>query len=193
MFPESLGSVDCIEATISSSLCSGSLGVLSGDDALSADNQNEEAAVLGSALQGTLRLQDLQSSPTDIGADQGQQLPTSGQAVGEFGGSFWVDDMAGFPLPPLDLDPLPPGLFSPCSGTYKLVVIFTFPFPSFPRFSFFFSFCLSNEKRWLKRCLFDVDRCLFDHFLVSFLFFELSGLCTENDFILWKTVLDLYI
>ncbi|KAG5318611.1 GLAS protein, partial [Pseudoatta argentina] len=27
--------------------------------------------------------------------------------------------MAGFSLPPLDLDPLPPGLFSPCSGTYN--------------------------------------------------------------------------
>jgi len=120
--------VDSIEATISSSLCSGSLGVLSSDDALSTDNQNEEAAVLGAALQGTLHLQDLQSLSTDIGADQGQQFPTSGQAVSEFGGSFWVDDMAGFPLPPLDLDPLPPGLFSPCSGTYKLVVNLIFPF-----------------------------------------------------------------
>jgi hypothetical protein len=122
MSSESLGSVDNIEATISSSLCSGSLGVFSGDDGLSTDNQNEEVAVLGTALQGTLRLQDLQSSPTDIGADQGQQLSTSCQTVSEFGGSFWVDDMAGFPLPPLDLDPLPPGLFSPCSGTYKLVI-----------------------------------------------------------------------
>lgn len=90
--------------------------MLSGDDAL-ADNQNEEAVALGAALQGTLRLQDLQSPPDDIGVDQ--QLPTSNQAVNEFGASFWVDDMAGFPLPPLDLDPLPPGLFSPCSGTYK--------------------------------------------------------------------------
>ena len=34
-----------------------------------------------------------------------------------FPGSFWVDDMAGFPLPPLDLDPLPPGLFNP--SNYK--------------------------------------------------------------------------
>lgn len=118
MFSESLGSVGSIEATISSSLCSGSLGILSGDT-LSTDNQNEEAAALGAALQGTLRLQDLQSPPTDISADQGQQFPTSGQTVNEFGGSFWIDDMAGFPLPPLDLDPLPPGLFSPCSGTYK--------------------------------------------------------------------------
>ncbi|KYN20304.1 Protein glass, partial [Trachymyrmex cornetzi] len=113
------GSVDSIEATISSSFCSGSLGVLSGDDALSTDNQNDEAAVLGAALQGTLRLQDLQSSPINIGVDQSQQFPTSGQVVSEFGGSFWVDDMAGFSLPPLDLDPLPPGLFSPCSGTYN--------------------------------------------------------------------------
>ncbi|XP_018353230.1 PREDICTED: protein glass-like [Trachymyrmex septentrionalis] len=113
------GSVDSIEATISSSFCSGSLGVLSGDDALSTDNQNEEAAALGAALQGTLRLQDLQSSPTNIGVDQNQQFPTSSQVVSEFGGSFWVDDMAGFSLPPLDLDPLPPGLFSPCSGTYN--------------------------------------------------------------------------
>lgn len=115
-----LGSVGSIEATISSSLCPvGTLGVLTADDALSAaDNQNEEAAALGAALQGTLRLQDLQSSPDDIGAEQGQ-FPTSGQTVNEFGASFWVDDMAGFPLPPLDLDPLPPGLFSPCSGTYK--------------------------------------------------------------------------
>ncbi|XP_070171030.1 protein glass [Polyergus mexicanus] len=113
------GSVGSIEATISSSLCSGPLSVLAGDDALSTDNQNEEAAALGAALQGTLRLQDLQSSPDDVGTDQAQQLSTSGQAVSEFGGSFWVDDMAGFPLPPLDLDPLPPGLFSPCSGTYN--------------------------------------------------------------------------
>ncbi|XP_036141216.1 protein glass isoform X2 [Monomorium pharaonis] len=112
------GSVDSIEATISSSFCSGSLGVFSGDDGLSTDNQSE-VAVLGAALQSTLRLQDLQCSSTDVSADQGQQLPTSGQAVSEFGGSFWIDDMAGFPLPPLDLDPLPPGLFSPCSGTYN--------------------------------------------------------------------------
>lgn len=120
--------MDSIEATISSSFCSGSLGVLSGDDALSTDNQNEEAAVLGAVLQGTLRLSDLQSSPTNIGVDQSQQFPTSSQIVSEFGGSFWVDDMAGFSLPPLDLDPLPPGLFSPCSGTYKLVINFIFLF-----------------------------------------------------------------
>ena len=106
-----------IEATIPSGLCSGSLGVLSGDDGL-ADNQNEET--LG-ALQGTLRLQDLQNSSEDISADQNQQIqnPNQNQIVTEFGASFWVDDMAGFPLPPLDLDPLPPGLFSPCSGSYK--------------------------------------------------------------------------
>lgn len=75
------------------------------------------------ALQGTLRLQDLQNSAEDIGGDQTQQIQNSGQnqVVSEFGASFWVDDMAGFPLPPLDLDPLPPGLFSPCSGTYKWV------------------------------------------------------------------------
>lgn len=103
-----------IEATIPSGLCAGSLGVLSSEDTLT-DNQNEETL---SALQGTLRLQDLQDSPEDIAGDQNQQIPNSGQnqVVSEFGSGFWVDDMAGFP--PLDLDPLP-GLFSPCSGTYK--------------------------------------------------------------------------
>ncbi|XP_012287546.1 protein glass [Orussus abietinus] len=111
------GSVGSIEATIPSGLCSGALGVLSSEDTL-ADGQNEVG--LGS-LQGTLRLQDLQSSPEDLGAEQAQQIQNSAQSqvVGEFGASFWVDDMAGFPLPPLDLDPLPPGLFSPCSGTYN--------------------------------------------------------------------------
>lgn len=120
-----------IEATIPSGLCSGGppLGVLSVDDAaLAVDGgqQSEEAAAVAAvalgALQGTLRLQDLQDgdSPDDIGGDQGQQqLTSAGQGVSEFGASFWIDDMAGFPLPPLDLDPLPPGLFSPCSGTYK--------------------------------------------------------------------------
>lgn len=108
-----------IEATIPSGFCSGPLlGVLSGDEVLSTDHQNEEA-VLGAALQGALRLQDLQSSSDDIITDQNQHLSTTGQTVSEFGASFWVDDMAGFPLPPLDLDPLPSGLFSPCSGTYK--------------------------------------------------------------------------
>lgn len=125
--------------------------MLSGDDALSADNQSEEAAVLGAALQGTLRLQDLQSPPTDIVADQSQQLPTSGQAVGEFGGSFWVDDMAGFPLPPLDLDPLPPGLFSPCSGTYKFVVNFMSFFFFFVLSFFLFKFSVSSIPRILSR------------------------------------------
>lgn len=112
------GSIGTIEAAISSGLCTGPLGILSGDDALT-DNPNEET--LGADLQGTLRLQDLQSSPDDISGDQSQQLQNSGQnqGVSEFGTTFWVDDMAGFPLPPLDLDPLPPGLFSPCSGTYK--------------------------------------------------------------------------
>lgn len=111
------GSVGSIEATIPSGLCTGSLGVLTSEDTLT-DNQNEET--LG-ALQGTLRLQDLQNSAEDIGGDQTQQIQNSGQnqVVSEFGASFWVDDMAGFPLPPLDLDPLPPGLFSPCSGTYN--------------------------------------------------------------------------
>lgn len=111
------GAVGSIEATIPSGLCSGTLGVLAGDDGL-ADNQNEEA--LG-ALQGTLRLQDLQNSPDDINVDQSQHVQNSNQnqVVTEFGASFWVDDMAGFPLPPLDLDPLPPGLFSPCSGSYN--------------------------------------------------------------------------
>ncbi|CAL7938711.1 unnamed protein product [Xylocopa violacea] len=111
------GSVGSIEATIPSGLCTGPLEVLSSEDTLT-DNQNEET--LG-ALQGTLRLQDLQNSPEDIGGDQSQQIQNSGhnQVVSEFGASFWVDDMAGFPLPPLDLDPLPPGLFSPCSGTYN--------------------------------------------------------------------------
>lgn len=82
------------------------------------DNQNEEAL---NGLQSSLRLQDLQNSPDDINADQNQQLQNTGQGqvVSEFGASFWVDDMAGFPLPPLDLDPLTPGLFSPCSGNYK--------------------------------------------------------------------------
>jgi hypothetical protein len=111
--------VGSIEATIPPGLCSEPLGVLSGDDALSTDHQNEEAAVLGAALQGTLRLQDLQNCPDDIAIDQNQHLSVSGQTVSEFGASFWIDDMAGFPLPPLDLDPLPSGLFSPCSGTYK--------------------------------------------------------------------------
>ncbi|KAF7413562.1 hypothetical protein HZH68_002051 [Vespula germanica] len=111
------GSVGTIEATIPSGLCTGSLGVLTNDDTLT-DNQNEETL---SALQGTLRLQDLQASTEDItGPDQTQQIQTNsgqGQVVGgEFGSGFWVDDMAGFP--PLDLDPLP-GLFSPCSGTYN--------------------------------------------------------------------------
>lgn len=107
-----------IEATIPSSLCSGPLGVLSNEDTLG-DNQNDEA--LG-ALQGTL--QDLQNSPEDIQGSHNHQLNNTGQnqGVGEFGASFWVDDMAGFPLPPLDLDPLPPGLFSPCSATYKWVL-----------------------------------------------------------------------
>lgn len=110
-----LGSVGSIEATIPSSLCSGPLGVLSNEDTLG-ENQNDEA--LG-ALHGTL--QDLQNSPEDIQGSHNQQLHNSGQnqVVSEFGASFWVDDMAGFPLPPLDLDPLPPGLFSPCSATYK--------------------------------------------------------------------------
>ncbi|KAH0950345.1 hypothetical protein HN011_004859 [Eciton burchellii] len=115
----STGSVGSIEATIPPGLCSEPLGVLSGDDALSTDHQNEEAAVLGAALQGTLRLQDLQNCPDDIAIDQNQHLSVSGQTVSEFGASFWIDDMAGFPLPPLDLDPLPSGLFSPCSGTYN--------------------------------------------------------------------------
>lgn len=119
-----------IEATIPSGLCAGGppLGVLAADDAAAlvidgGQQQNEEAAAVAlGALQGTLRLQDLQDgdSPDDIGGDQvQQQLSSAGQGVSEFGASFWVDDMAGFPLPPLDLDPLPPGLFSPCSGTYK--------------------------------------------------------------------------
>ncbi|KAI4491543.1 hypothetical protein M0804_002935 [Polistes exclamans] len=112
------GSVGTIEATIPSALCTGSLGVLSNEDTLT-DNQNEETL---SALQGTLRLQDLQASTDDItgsGDQTQQQITNSGQnqVVGsEFGSGFWVDDMAGFP--PLDLDPLP-GLFSPCSGTYN--------------------------------------------------------------------------
>ncbi|XP_046623615.1 protein glass-like [Neodiprion virginianus] len=109
------GSVSSIEATIPSSLCSGPLGVLSNEDTLG-ENQNDEA--LG-ALQGTL--QDLQNSTDNIQDPHNQQLHNSGQnqVVSEFGASFWVDDMAGFPLPPLDLDPLPPGLFSPCSTTYN--------------------------------------------------------------------------
>lgn len=107
-----LGSVGSIEATIPTGLCLGSLGVLSNDDPL-ADNQNEEVL-------SNLRLQDLKTCPDEVGSDQSQQLQNcQGQVVSEFGASFWVDDMAGFPLPPLDLDPLPPGLFSPCSGTYK--------------------------------------------------------------------------
>ena len=118
MFSPTSGSVGSIEASIPvSGLCSGSLGVLSNEDNL-ADNQNEEA--LGS-LQGTLRLQDLQSSPEDLNGDQNQQIQNSGQGqvVSEFGASFWVDDMAGYPLTSLDLDPLVPGLFSPGSGNYK--------------------------------------------------------------------------
>ncbi|XP_011145660.1 protein glass [Harpegnathos saltator] len=131
------GSVGSIEATIPSGLCTSggptTLSVLSGDEvALTADGgsqQNEEAAAAAAvaaaaalgALQGTLRLQDLQDgSPADDIEQQHQQLSSAGQGqVSEFGASFWVDDMAGFPLPPLDLDPLPPGLFSPCSGTYN--------------------------------------------------------------------------
>lgn len=34
-------------------------------------------------------------------------------SAGDFPGNFWVDDMSGFPLPPLDLDPLPPSIFAP--------------------------------------------------------------------------------
>lgn len=67
-------------------------------------------------------IHELQSSPTDdINQDTDHQLHNNNQTqvIGEFGASFWVDDMAGFPLPPLDLDPLPPGLFSPCSASYK--------------------------------------------------------------------------
>lgn len=67
-------------------------------------------------------IQELQSNPTDdINQETDQPIHNNNQpqVIGEFGASFWVDDMAGFPLPPLDLDPLPPGLFSPCSASYK--------------------------------------------------------------------------
>lgn len=108
-----------IEASIPSGLCSttGSLGVLGNEETLGDSHQNHEDP--GLALSG---LQELQSSPgDDINGEQTHQIHNSnqGQVVGEFGASFWVDDMAGFPLPPLDLDPLPPGLFSPCSASYK--------------------------------------------------------------------------
>lgn len=98
--------------------------MLSSDEALTGEAQHNDDEALGAALQGTLRLQDLQGSPEDIGQHEHSQhigCSNSGQTqvVNEFGASFWVDDMAGFPLPPLDLDPLPPGLFSPCSGSYK--------------------------------------------------------------------------
>ena len=133
------GSVGSIEASIPSGLCSGSLG---GEEEAEPETEelsqqrhhhhqhhhhhHAESSLAG--LQASLRLQDLQSpDDEDIAAvqdaaSQQQQIQVAGQQsqlVGEFSTSFWVDDMAGFPLPPLDLDPLPPGLFSPCSGTYK--------------------------------------------------------------------------
>ncbi|KAH0558154.1 protein glass-like [Cotesia glomerata] len=96
-----------------SGLCGNSLGVLGSEDTLNEHEQHEDAAIaLGS-------LQELQASPNDDINEQHIQNQGQGQVVGEFGASFWVDDMAGFPLPPLDLDPLPPGLFSPCSATYN--------------------------------------------------------------------------
>lgn len=117
----SSGSVG-IEANIPSGLCANSLGVLGSEDTLTEDHHHhhhhEDATAAAIAL-GTL--QELQASPSDDINDQTHHIQNSAQAqvVGEFGANFWVDDMAGFPLPPLDLDPLPPGLFSPCSATYK--------------------------------------------------------------------------
>ncbi|XP_063992359.1 protein glass-like isoform X1 [Diachasmimorpha longicaudata] len=123
-----LGSVGSIEANIPNGLCGTSvLSVLGGEDGLSdghhhhqGDDATTAAAAAAAVALGSL--QELQSSPGDeINPDTGQGIQTNGQTqvVGEFGASFWVDDMAGFPLPPLDLDPLPPGLFSPCSATYN--------------------------------------------------------------------------
>ena len=125
-----------IEASIPSGLCSGSLGGC-GEDTSGAGGEAEpdEHQQLTSHQAATLvglRLADLQSPGDEDEAHQQQQqhigngsvAAAAAQLVGEFGTSFWVDDMAGFPLPPLDLDPLPPGLFSPCSGTYKFVAPF---------------------------------------------------------------------
>ncbi|KAK0165177.1 hypothetical protein PV328_003721 [Microctonus aethiopoides] len=126
------GSVGSIEASIPSGLCSnaGSLGILGNDETLVESNHhhhhhhhhhhNDDTTTAELTLGGLQELQD--SSPDDInGEQQTHQINNSNQAqvVGEFGASFWVDDMAGFPLPPLDLDPLPPGLFSPCSSSYN--------------------------------------------------------------------------
>lgn len=94
-----------IEATIPSGLCSGPLGVvLSNEDALT-DGQNEEAL-------GALRLQDLQNPTEDI-TDQNGQIPHTGQGqpIGDYGTSFWVDDMTE--LSTYDLGSPPQGLFSP--------------------------------------------------------------------------------
>ncbi|XP_034952067.1 protein glass-like [Chelonus insularis] len=114
----SAGSVGSIEASIPSLCSTNTLSVLGGEEALAENHhQNEDATVAAIALGS---LQELQTPGDDIN-DQTHHIQNSGQAqvVGEFGASFWVDDMAGFPLPPLDLDPLPPGLFSPCSATYN--------------------------------------------------------------------------
>ncbi|XP_001602165.3 protein glass isoform X2 [Nasonia vitripennis] len=107
------GSVGSIEASIPSALCSGSLA--GEDEAEQHHRAHAENSLAGlQALEDeAVQQQQIQSNGT-AGAAGAQ-----GQLIGEFGSSFWVDDMAGFPLPPLDLDPLPPGLFSPCSGTYN--------------------------------------------------------------------------
>ncbi|KAJ8686505.1 hypothetical protein QAD02_022299 [Eretmocerus hayati] len=124
-----LCSVGSIEASIPSGLCSGSLGA---DDEADPEVDDHHQQQSDPSL-GGLRLQDLHSPADDDASASAQQQQAQvqqiqlngvqgsvqGQLVGEFGTSFWVDDMAGFPLPPLDLDPLPPGLFSPCSATYN--------------------------------------------------------------------------
>lgn len=103
-----------------------SLGVLRLQD-LASPVVDEDEEVGASGPQVDQDQTTASCSPATAAAVQANASSTGGvgvtvqasQLVGEFGAGFWVDDMAGFPLPPLDLDPLPPGLFSPCSGTYK--------------------------------------------------------------------------
>ncbi|XP_058795946.1 protein glass-like [Phymastichus coffea] len=120
------GSVGSIEASIPSALCGG--GGLSTEDDGGGGAVNPADADPGdgedngdNGLASCLRLQDLAVTGGEIHSVQSANAAAAAasQLVGEFATSFWVDDMAGFPLPPLDLDPLPPGLFSPCSGGYN--------------------------------------------------------------------------